>query len=376
VRPFVKFIEDLTNWYIRRSRRRFWKSQNDGDKLCAYRTLRYVLVQLAKVAAPFTPFIAEEIYRNLVLSAECQVPGAGKVLGAECLVPGAELKCKDGRDSNVPSAAHQAPSTRHQAPESVHLCDFPTANAAARDLDLERRMADVQAVVELGRRLRADNDLKVRQPLSVLKVAGGDVKGLESLIEDELNVKAVQFVADETELCDVSYKANFKTLGKKCGPKMKAVAAAIAGAAPGIAGLVGQGSGAQPPVVVIEGIEIAPEDVLVNRQPKAGLVVASEGAVVVGLETALTPELVAEGLAREFVSHVQAMRKEADFEVTQRIRVTVEADDELKAAIEAHRAYATAETLAVALDFAACGDAPSVDLNGHAAKIRVEKAGA
>ena len=329
VRPFVKFIEDLTNWYIRRSRRRFWKSQNDGDKLCAYRTLRYVLVQLAKVAAPFTPFIAEEIYRNL--------KGEGD-------------------------------------PESVHLCDFPTANAAARDLDLERRMADVQAVVELGRRLRADNDLKVRQPLSVLKVAGGDVKGLESLIEDELNVKTVQFVADETELCDVSYKANFKTLGKKCGPKMKAVAAAIAGAAPGIAGLVGQGSGAQPPVVVIEGIEIAPEDVLVNRQPKAGLVVASEGPVVVGLETALTPELVAEGLAREFVSQVQAMRKEADFEVTQRIRVTVEADDELKAAIEAHRAYATAETLAVALDFAACGDAPSVDLNGHAAKIRVEKA--
>ena len=323
VRPFVKFIEDLTNWYIRRSRRRFWKSQNDGDKLCAYRTLRYVLVQLAKVAAPFTPFIAEEIYRNL--------KGEGD-------------------------------------PESVHLCDFPTANAAARDLDLERRMADVQAVVELGRRLRADNDLKVRQPLSVLKVAGGDVKGLESLIEDELNVKAVQFVADETELCDVSYKANFKTLGKKCGPKMKAVAAAIAAMGNGE---WGTGNG-EPKV--IEGVEIAPEDVLVTRTPKAGLVVASDGPVVVGLETALTPELVAEGLAREFVSHVQAMRKEADFEVTQRIRVTVEADDELKAAIEAHRDYVTAETLAVALDFAACGEAKSVDLNGHAAKILVGKA--
>ena len=323
VRPFVKFIEDLTNWYIRRSRRRFWKSQNDGDKLCAYRTLRYVLVQLAKVAAPFTPFIAEEIYRNL--------KGEGD-------------------------------------PESVHLCDFPTANAAARDLDLERRMADVQAVVELGRRLRADNDLKVRQPLSVLKVAGGDVKGLESLIEDELNVKAVQFVADETELCDVSYKANFKTLGKKCGPKMKAVAAAIAAMGNGE---WGTGNG-EPKV--IEGVEIAPEDVLVTRTPKAGLVVASDGPVVVGLETDLTPELVAEGLAREFVSHVQAMRKEADFEVTQRIRVTVEADDELKAAIEAHRDYVTAETLAVALDFAACGEAKSVDLNGHAAKILVGKA--
>ncbi len=315
VRPFVKFVEDLTNWYIRRSRRRFWKSQNDGDKLCAYRTLRYVLVQLAKVAAPFTPFIAEEIFRNL--------RGAGD-------------------------------------PGSVHLCDFPTANAAARDLGLERRMAAVQTVVELGRRLRADNDLKVRQPLSAIRIAGADVKGLEDLIEDELNVKAVEYVADETELCNVSYKANFKTLGKKCGPKMKAVAAAIAA-------MKGFGGSA-----TIEGVDITAEDVLVARSPKAGLVVASEGSVVVGLETALTPELVAEGNAREFVSHVQNMRKEADFEVTQRIRVVVMADDEMKAAIEAHRGYVMGEILATSLDFGSV-DGPDVDLNGHITKILVEK---
>ena len=317
VRPFVKFVEDLTNWYIRRSRRRFWKSQNDGDKLCAYRTLRYVLVQLAKVAAPFTPFIAEEIYRNL----------------------------KGAND-----------------PESVHLCDFPTANAAARDLALEKRMAAVQTVVELGRRLRADNDLKVRQPLSAIRIAGADVKGLEDLIMDELNVKRVEYVADETELCEVSYKANFKTLGKKCGPKMKAVAAAIA-AMKGFAG-----------AATVEGVEIAADDVLVTRAPKAGLVVASEGATVVGLETALTPELVAEGLAREFVSHVQAMRKEADFEVTQRIRVKVDCGDELKAAIEAHGDYVRNEILAVELGFGGAGGAAEVELNGRAAKIAVEKA--
>ena len=309
VRPFVKFVEDLTNWYIRRSRRRFWKSTNDGDKLSAYRTLRYVLVQLSKVAAPFTPFIAEEIYRNL----------------------------KGASD-----------------PDSVHLCDFPTANAAARDLELERRMADVQAAVELGRRLRADNDLKVRQPLSALKLAGGDVAGLESLIEDELNVKKVEFVADETNLCDVSYKANFKTLGKKCGPKMKAVAAAIAAAK------------AVP--FECEGFTITADDVLVTRAPKAGLVVASEGAIVVGLDTALTPELVAEGLAREFVSHVQSMRKEADFEVTQRIQLTVECDGEFRSAIEAHLDYVKNETLALELDFAST-DAAEVSLNGHAVKI-------
>ena len=314
VRPFVRFIEDLTNWYIRRSRRRFWKSTNDGDKLCAYRTLRYVLVQLAKVAAPFTPFIAEEIYRNL----------------------------KGASD-----------------PDSVHLCDFPTANSAARDLDLEKRMADVQAAVELGRRLRADNDLKVRQPLSSLKLAGGDVKGLEELIEDELNVKSVVFVADETDLCDVSYKANFKTLGKKCGAKMKAVAAAIAAA--------------KSVPFDCEGFTITADDVLVTRSPKTGLVVASEGAIVVGLETALTPELVAEGLAREFVSHVQSMRKEADFEVTQRISLTVEADDETKAALEAHLDYVKNETLTTAFAFAVT-DAEAVELNGHSTKIKVEKA--
>jgi isoleucyl-tRNA synthetase len=314
VRPFVKFVEDLTNWYIRRSRRRFWKSTNDGDKLCAYRTLRYVLVQLAKVAAPFTPFIAEEIYRNL--------KGAGD-------------------------------------PESVHLCDFPSANAAARDLALESRMAAVQTVVELGRRLRADNDLKVRQPLAKIRIAGADVKGLEDLIVDELNVKSVEHIADETALCDVSYKANFKTLGKKCGPKMKAVAAAIA------AMKSFDGS------ATVEGVELTAEDVVVTRTPKAGLVVASEGAAVVGLETSLTPELVAEGLAREFVSHVQSMRKDADFEVTQRIEVVVDADAEVRSAIEAHADYVKTEILALKLVFGP-SEGEAVDLNGRAARITVK----
>lgn len=310
VRPFVKFIEDLTNWYIRRSRRRFWKSQNDGDKLCAYRTLRYVLVQLSKVAAPFTPFIAEEIYRNLRGESD---------------------------------------------PESVHLCDFPAANAAARDIALEKRMAAVQTVVELGRRIRADKDLKVRQPLAAIRIAGADVSGLEDLVEDELNVKKVEFVADETELCDVSCKANFKTLGPKCGPKMKAVAAAIAKG--------GFGS-------TVEGFEIGPEDVIVTRTPKAGLAVAAEGQTVVGLETALTPELVAEGDAREFVSHVQNMRKAADFEVTQRIEIAVAADAALAAALAAHMDYVKNETLALAVSVSdGSGD---IDINGHAAAISVK----
>ena len=313
VRPFVKFIEDLTNWYIRRSRRRFWKSTNDGDKLSAYRTLRYVLVQLSKVAAPFTPFIAEEIYRNLRGESD---------------------------------------------PESVHLCDFPSANDAARDLPLEKAMAEVQTVVELGRRLRADNDLKVRQPLSSLKLAGGDVAGLAELIMDELNVKQVETIQDETELCNVSYKANFKTLGRKCGARMKAVAAAIAGAK------------SMPEEV--EGVRLEAEDVLVTRSPKAGLVVANEGAIVVALDTKLTPELVAEGNAREFVSHVQSMRKEADFEVTQRITVKVACDREMADALAAHLDYVKNETLAteVAISIDEGAESETV-LNGHKVKLEV-----
>lgn len=316
IRPFVKFIEDLTNWYIRRSRRRFWKSQNDGDKISAYRTLRYALVQLAKVAAPFTPFIAEEIYGNL----------KGK-----------------------------------SDPESVHLCDFPSANSAARDAKLESRMAAVQSVVELGRRLRVENDLKVRQPLAKVSVALADVQGLEDLIMDELNVKRVEYVADEKSLCEVSYKANFKTLGKKCGAKMKAVAAAIAA------------STGTPKEV--EGFKLEEGDVIVTRTPKAGMVVASAESTLVALDTALTTELVKEGLAREFVSRVQAMRKDADYEVTQRIIVTIECDGEMREALEAFMDYITNETLADKIVFAEC-TAPETELNGHKAKLETEKSNA
>ncbi len=316
VRPFVAFVNDLTNWYIRRSRRRFWKSTNDGDKLSAYRTLRYILVQLSKVAAPFTPFIAEAIYRNLRGESD---------------------------------------------PESVHLCEFPTARAGARDLKLEREMATVQTIVGLGRQLRTDNNLKVRQPLSALHVVAPGFtadENLAPLVLDELNIKSLDVLSDETELADVSFKANFKVLGPKLGPKMKLAAAAIAAA--------------KSLPITVEGVEITEEDVIVKRTPKAGLVVANEGAVIVALETELTPALVAEGLAREAVSHIQALRKDADYEVTQRIVATIDCDGEVKAALEAHREYIMGETLADALEFAAV-DAPQVDLNGHEARLSVRK---
>ena len=219
-------------------------------------------------------------------------------------------------------------------------------------------MAEVQTVVELGRRLRADNDLKVRQPLASLKLAGGCIQGLEELVMDELNVKAVETIQDETELCNVSFKANFKTLGRKCGAKMKAVAAAIAAA--------------KSMPTEVEGVKLAAEDVLVTRSPKAGLVVANEGAVVVALDTQLNPELVAEGNAREFVSHVQSMRKEADFEVTQRIAVKVECDREMADALSAHLDYVKNEILATSVEIAEADKVESeIALNGHQVKLEV-----
>ncbi|MEI8242393.1 MAG: isoleucine--tRNA ligase [bacterium] len=335
VRPFVLFLEDLTNWYIRRSRRRFWKSQNDADKLHAYRTLRYVLVQLCKVAAPITPFISDAIYRNL-------------------------------RGRNMP--------------ESVHLCDFPAADDAARNPELERRMALAQTVVKLGRQLRTDHDLKVRQPLARLHVVSADprvrqqVAAFAELVNDELNIKELATDADESALAHIQVKPDFRKLGPRFGAKMKLAAAAIAALPPDEAAILAAG---RPVTVNVDGAleKIEPADVVVQRTPREGLVVAAEENVIVAIETALTPELLCEGLAREFVSKIQNLRKEAEFEVSQRIAIDFVADEETAGALKAHRAYIAGETLAVSCvrmqELPAGSD---IDLNGHACRVRVARA--
>ena len=329
-RPFVDFIDSLTNWYIRRSRRRFWKSQNDSDKLSAYRTLRYVLVQLCKVAAPYTPFIAEEIYLNL-----------------------------KGKDD----------------PQSVHLCDFPKPRAGARELPLERMMENVRAVVSLGRQLRTEKDLKVRQPLNNVHVVCSDADTLESLrggvdmIKDELNVKNVKFGSDETTLADISLKADFRKLGPKFGAKMKAAAAAIKAVGPEEAAVfLKTGT-----LDLGDGMSISSDEVSIVRTPKAGLAVASEGSFVTALDTELTPELVAEGLAREFTSHVQSLRKEAGLDVEDNIDIIFEADGEITSAVNTFSDYIKTETLAKSITAASCSGTET-SLNGHQAKISVAKA--
>lgn len=332
VRPLVQFIDELTNWYIRRSRRRFWKSDDDADKASAYETLHIVLLRLCQIAAPFTPFIAEEIYRNL-------------------------------RTDDMP--------------ESVHLCDFPLPGALPRDEALEAQMEQVMTVVSLARQLRSDFNLKVRQPLAALHIICRDesllnlIRPLQDIVADELNVKEVRFGNDETELAELSAKANFKTLGPKLGGLMRQAASTIAAFnTPQLAALLN----GESVDVEIDGqaFSLTPEDVLVQRTPKEGLAVASDGALVVALETELTSELIQEGLAREIVNRIQNLRKAADLDVADRIRLSIRADADLVEAISAHQESIAAETLALDIR-TVCGPG-ELDINSLKCSIEIEKA--
>jgi isoleucyl-tRNA synthetase len=331
VRPFVRFIEDLTNWYIRRSRRRFWKSQDDDDKSQAYQTLHYVLVQLSKVAAPFLPFISESIYRN--------------------------LRSED-------------------APESVHLCDFPVADGSLREDSLEKAMSLVMTCVRLGRQLRSEHNLKVRQPLSVLHIVTRNpeiidsIRELQDIIADELNVKKVAFGDHETELATLSAKADFRQLGPRFGPKVKVVAKAISGIPSNELEKIAEGDSLS---ISVDGeeVELGPNDVVIERIPHDGLVVACEGQILVAIETALTDELVEEGLARELVNKVQNMRKEANLDVTQRIRVDLSGGEEIKRAVESNMEYVQTETLCVECSFPESSAGSEWEINGHPCKIEV-----
>jgi len=331
VRPLVQFLDDLTNWYIRRSRRRFWKSDDDADKQHAYETLHTVLLRLTQIAAPFTPFISEEIYRNLRT---------------------------DGM------------------PESVHLCDYPLPGALARDEALEAQMAQVQEVVSLARQLRSDFNLKVRQPLAALHVVCRDeaildlVRPLQDIVADELNVKEVRFESDETELAELSAKANYKSLGSRLGKQMKNAVAVIAQfGADELSTLLGGGT----VTIELDGNPVVLEsaDVLVQRTPKAGLAVASSDALVVALEIELSPELVQEGLARELVNRIQNLRKTTELDVADRITLRIAADADLLAAVEAHRETIANETLAVELTTET--GTGEVDINGHLCGIELKK---
>ena len=329
-----RFIDDLTNWYIRRSRRRFWKSSDDADKREAYRTLHYVLLTFAKTAAPFIPFTTEAIYRTL---------------------------------------------RTKEMPESVHLCDYPEPNDC-RDEYLEKQMELTMTAVSSGRFLRTANNLKVRQPLAKAVLASPDAasrKMLEEtawIVAEELNVKSVEFSDDEEALVRRSAKANFKVLGSRLGKNMKEAAAKIQALTGREIGDVLAGKPYK--LVLADGTEaeITAEDLVVQREEKPGLVAASENGITIALATELTPELEGEGFARELVSKIQNLRKEKGFDVTDRIRVVCSVPEKREAALEANRAYICEETLAVAFETGPAENGAEADVNGESCRISVERA--
>lgn len=301
----VSFVEKLTNWYIRRSRRRFWKSEDDEDKAAVYETLYEVLVVLVKAMAPVLPFVTEHIYQNLV------------------------------RRSHP------------EAPESVHLCEMPQADESLRDPELEAQMHLAMRAVALGRSLRSRHDLKVRQPLRRVFLLPPDAAGrgalasMQGLIAEELNIKEIVFVEDETDLSEITYGPNFRSLGPRFGKRMKEVTGRIAGLAPGEVERLRTGE-----KLAVAGGEIAIEDLQIRRRKKDDVVVAVENNLCVGLDVHLDEDLIDECTAREFVNRVQNMRKEMGLNVVDRILVGVIGEGRLERAVSRYRAYVGEETLA------------------------------
>lgn len=308
-------IDDLSNWYVRRCRRRFWKSEMGEDKLAAYETLYEVMLTLSKLMAPYAPFISEEIFLNL-------------------------MKERSGQ------------------PESVHLAEYPESDSDAhrfRDTDLERQMDIVRRVVFLGRALRNESGIKVRQPLErIIMVAKGEkikkqVRGMQNLILEELNVKTIEFVEDAKELTSKRAAPKFKQLGPKLGKKVKAAAGVIQNLSNAeIAAL--EKKGTLPLEIEGEKIVLEVGDVDIITESAEGLVVASENDLTLALDVQISDVLREEGLAREFVNRVQNMRKNAGFDVIDRIHIFYESGKDLGNAIEKQSAYICNETLAESIE--------------------------
>ena len=335
VDPIVKFIDEMNNWYIRRSRRRFWKSENDEDKKEAYEALYIALKTFSLVASPFIPFITEQIWQN--------------------------LRTSDDK-------------------ESVHLCDYPIYNEKWHNEELEFKMATVQKAVSMGRSLRNTFNLKNRQPLaSVALVTRNEnekrvLAEMEDSIREELNVKKVEFHDREDELVEYKCKANFKVLGKELGPKMKKAASIIQELTSEQIQSILEGTNLS---IDVDGttVELNSEKILVERLEKDGLKVLNEGTLTVGLDSKITDELKKEGYVRDLIRGIQNLRKESGFEVTDRINLIVSGDDELKSSYEMFKDFISSETLAASSEFAASiSGGTEVDADDKKWRISIVKA--
>ncbi len=333
-RAISQFVDELSNWYVRLNRERFWGKGLEGSKLAAFETLYTVLLTLSKLLAPYIPFMTENIYRNLAV---------GHLTGA---------------------------------PESVHLCDFPVADPSKVDKELEAGMDEVESVVQLGRAARNAASLKVRQPLSRCLVKGKRLSDeIAQLIKNELNVKSVEFVDDASAFTTYNLKPQMRTLGKKYGKLLGKIGEHLK-TLDGNA-VVATFERGETLKFELDGtpIELEKDDVLTSLTQKPGFEAQSEGDYTVVLDTNLTPELIDEGFLREVISKVQTMRKDAGFEVTDRIALSYQTSERLSAVIEKGREDLMRAVLALSVENRPAAEGEAVreqSINGEKATLGIK----
>jgi len=333
-RALQEFVDDLSNWYLRRSRQRYWVKEMTQDKINAYMTLYTALVTTAKAAAPMVPFLSESIYRNLVCT-------------------------------------HDA-----AAPESVHLCDFPEVQKQWIDSKLEQDMDEVLKIVVLGRAARNGANLKNRQPLAAMYVKAEPLESFyQDIIRDELNLKQVVFQEDLSEFTSYSFKPQLKTLGPRYGKKLGEIRTLLTNLNGSAAKKELDATGALK-LTLADGTEIAlaPEDLLIEMTKSDRFFSVEDGDLTAAIDTQLTEELIEEGLVREVISKVQTMRKDSGFEVMDHIRLWVWGDKAVEAAVRKNAETIREETLSdeIRLEAHESGG-KDWDINGKAASIAVEK---
>jgi len=338
-KALIVFVDALSNWYVRRSRDRFWKTGMDADKDAAYATLWDALVQTTRLIAPFTPFFAESLYQNLV---------------------------------------------RTHRPDdalSVHMNDYPVVDASLIDEALSLEMGVVRDIVSLGRAARADAKMKVRQPLALAEIVLADTShakwlaGHETLIRDELNVQRIEFTAEADHYVNYQVKPNFKSIGPKFGKLGNAIKAALAGAKdPAAMRKSLDDTGRVSLTVDGQTVELTPEDVQIELSAKPGWAAAQGRSAVVVLKTELTDELRDEGVAREIVHHIQQKRKDLNLNYEQRIDLAVVGNSDIQRVVKRFAEYIMGETLAQSLLSQPLPgiDPVTADIDGHEAAIHVK----
>lgn len=333
-RAMNEFVDELSNWYVRRSRSRFWASELTDDKVCAYMTLYTVLVEFAKVSAPFIPFMTEEIYQNLVRSVD------------------------------------------ENALESIHMCDFPKYDEKYNFAEIEQEMDAIRKVVILGRAARNEANIKNRQPLSKLFIQTDNKINADyvNIILEELNIKDVELTKDASGFISYNFKPQMRTMGPKYGKLMRPIFDEIAkmdGAE------VMETLNSDKPICLnVQGtdVEVFKDDVLIDTQQKDGFVSASDAGFTVVLDTNLTDELIEEGFVREIISKIQTMRKDSGFEVTDRISVVFDGSEKIAKIFAANDAEIKSQTLADSIDAGDAKGGKNWNVNGENVDIAIQKA--